>query len=313
MDAAVIMHIETVGARRSILGIDLLATHAEPQRRAPRGRGLYRGPMVRTVVFGAVASAIVAGLADLMSKGASARSVEPPQTEIVEALPSPGASTVKPLWIEVNRPIQLFALAGSEFSKLPLRYRARRRPEGAERQDLLIYGRFGTDTPYLSLSIRRTGAALPASLFVALARLAADHELAVVRSGTPIGMATRFGDFATADLTLGQGAVAEPCLGFRLETPSLVSAPVEIAGFACGTAARPVDRETLACVLDRVDLVSAGDDAALQRFFVDAERRRGLGCGKPRLLAAGWRATWLDGEVLIPPLKHLHTGNAKAR
>ncbi len=306
------MQIETVAARRSIFGIELFAVHSAPEPLVRRRRP-GRGWAVR-VGLGATALLLVAAAADLLSKSASARSVEPPAAEAVKT-PSLAARTdERPVWIEVNRPIQLFELAGPAFSRLTLTYRARRRTDGAERQDLLAYGSFGGETPYVSLSVLRTGTdPEPATFFVAMARLAADHDLAVVRSGNPAMMATRFGAFAAADLTLQRDGTAQACLGFRLQSSGEAAAPVEISGFACGTATKPMDRDVLACLLDRVDLVSAGEDARLQRFFVDAERRRGQGCKSQRLLAAGSRNTWLDGEVLMPPLRHLSGGAGPLR
>ena len=208
-------------------------------------------------------------------------------------------------WLEIVRPIQMFSLSGSAFNRLPLRYRARRREPGDARQDVLTFGRFGEDTPFLTLSVlRRDGASETApAFFVAMARLGATVDLSVTRSALPTLMPTRFGRFAAADLTLAQGTRGAPCLGFRLEQPGGPSDPVAIAGFACGAAGHGMDRALLACVLDRIDLVSAGDDGALRDFFVAAERRRGEACAASRLLASGARDRWLDADATPPALR----------
>lgn len=298
--------IETVDARRAVGGIDRFRVRAEqaPFRLArpgaSRGRiGLFAG----IALIAAVAA--VSSLPWEVEAGhdapepARTGSEPPPPSQ-----PTAAAGEATSAWVEVNHPIQLFDLTGSAFGRLPLVYRARRRDDGSERQDLLVYGAFGREGPALALSILRHSREPDAApFFVEVARLAADQGLAVLRSGLPTLVGTRFGGFETADVTVEQGATAQPCLGFRLQTVPEGAVPVALAGLACGTNAKPMDREGLACVLDRIDLVSAGDDTDLRTFFVGAERRRGQGCGGSHLLAAGSRQTWLDGEAIQPPLK----------
>lgn len=301
--------METVAARRTVGGIDRFTVHLEP---APVARLRLRQPPKPIRAGLCAGAALILGFAavEVAPWSADARNAEPPAMKVaannapVAALgPTPGPI---PAWIDVNRPIPLFDLTGSGFGKLPLTYRARRREDASERQDVLLYGTFGTEAPVFVLSILRFGGEPhPSPFFVEVARLAADQSLAVARSGLPTLVQSRFGGFEAADLTVGQGAAARPCLGFRLQAghDGSAPAPVAMSGLACGTPAKPLDREGLACALDRIDLLSAGEDADLRTFFVEAERKRGQGCTGSHLLAAGSHQTWLDGEAVQPPLK----------
>ena len=56
---------------------------------------------------------------------------------------------------------------------------------------------------------------------------------------------------------------------------------LEIGGFACGTPGNPIDRARLACALDRLDLISAGEDRELRAFFTGAPRQLGAACSTP--------------------------------
>jgi hypothetical protein len=81
---------------------------------------------------------------------------------------------------------------------------------------------------------------------------------------------TRVGSFDVADCKLastkGPSDQSSPCLGFR----STDGKVLEIGGFACGTPGNPIDRARLACALDRLDLILAGEDRGLRAFFTGA-------------------------------------------
>ncbi len=252
--------------------------------------------------------AALLALVVLVLAGTAGRLVLLPPAASGVGSPPPASPSVPgpPPWVEINRPIQLFALAGTDFARQPLSLRARRREAFDERQDLLTYGRFGDGNPVFELSVRRRGTAPPdtADFFVTMVRLASDAGLSLTRNALPNLTPTRFGDFATADVTLTNGPASLSCLGFRLE-PGPVKAPIDIAGLACRPIGKGMDRALLGCVLDRIDLVSAGDDEDVRSFFVDAERRRGGSCGPSQLLAAGSRSLWLDSEATPPAMRHL--------
>ena len=222
-----------------------------------------------------------------------------------------GTAVVGPLWTEVHRPFALYDLAGTEFSKLPATYGARRREADGAREDIMSFGRLGLGKPYLQVSLLRAGAAADGDMEGAdggladgLARLAVLRGMTATRIRPAAPMDTRLGRFEVADLLLWDHGVPTPCLGFRD-----AGAVLRVKGFACGAPIHPLGRAALACALDRVDLVSAGDDAALRAVFVGAERRDGATCLGGRSLAAvrssGHGPRWLDPDGEVPPLRGL--------
>jgi len=194
-------------------------------------------------------------------------------------------------WSEVVGPMQFYSLASADFGKQPRAYQARRNVGGG-RQDVLSYGpaQLGKGLA-LRLSIYRFGQETPSDgrFFVEIARLAGQAGYSVARSAQPGEMTTRFGAFEVADVALKGGAGQAACLGFETEA---ASPGLRISGYACGTVERPVDRRILGCALDRLDLVSAGDDQDLARYFVAAELARGKACGGMRPAPEG-RTAWL--------------------
>ena len=266
---------------------------AAPEWAGRLGRKLARG------VASFVAALGLAGMGALLFIGLRdwrAREPAPP--------PAPKAE-----WIEHSRPIQMYALQTAEFGKDARLYESRSRREGGDRQDFLAYGAAEPgEGPGLRVAIYRAGAdaAAGSTFFVDLARHAAKSGLSVVRAALPGALASRFGSFEVADVTIARGRVEAPCLGFRLAVadPGLL-----VTGFACG-GAKPVDRPTLACALDRLDLIAAGEDHALAKFFLDAEQSRGKACPPSR--GPGVKSTWLDPAGQVPALRTTTTARKSA-
>ena len=215
--------------------------------------------------------------------------------------PAPPAASSPPVpaWIDIPSPIQIFSLEAPELSGTLLVYSARRRDNGHSREDSLAFGTFG-DHLVLRLRILRGDGAAPAKvpLFAAIVRLAAAEGLSVTRSGLPNLMATRFGAFEVADVSLAgaDDKPAVPCSGFRLvvEEPA-----VSMTGIACGKGAA-LSRADLACVIDRLDLASDGEDHALAALFAKSELRRDSTCSGTRLAPDQVHAAWLDDKPATP-------------
>ncbi|MBV9395312.1 MAG: hypothetical protein JOZ84_12975 [Methylobacteriaceae bacterium] len=186
----------------------------------------------------------------------------------------------KPAWLEIQKPFRLFALNAPEWGR-DLAYTAERHRDGGGRRDRLTFGKFGVSA-WLQVTLYRRGFENgdPAPLFVDLARRAGPAGLVVTRLGQPKPLQTRLGSFHVGDVALARATGASgqttPCLGFR----SAEGKVLEIGGFACGTPGNPIDRERLACALERVDLVSAGDDAELRAFFTGAAGQLGAACNE---------------------------------
>jgi hypothetical protein len=111
-----------------------------------------------------------------------------------------------------------------------------------------------------------------------MARRATPAGLAVAHMGQPKPLPTRFGLFQVADFTLegrsGASGQGTQCLGFRLADAKVL----QIGGFACGAPGRAIDRARLACTIDAIDLVAAGDDTEMRAFFTGAPAGSGPGC-----------------------------------
>ena len=201
-----------------------------------------------------------------------------PQAQQDGAVTAPHVA--KPAWVEIPKPFRLFALNAPQWGR-DLAYTAERHRDGGGRRDRLTFGKFG-ESAWLQVTLYRRGFENgdPAPLFVDLARRAAPAGLVVTRMGQPKPLQTRLGSVEVADLGLagatGPSGQTTPCLGFR----SAEGTVLEIGGFACGTRGNPIDRARLACALDRVDLVSAGDDAELRAFFTGAAGQLGAACNE---------------------------------
>ena len=276
----------------SIGGRDLSGWFEDLPRTPRLGRGLRR------TLLGVAKIASLVGLTGL---GLVLAIALVPARDASDSRPKIAADA----WVEVNRPIEIFGLAGTDFARLSQTYRARRHAAGGGRQDIVTFGEARADAPFLGLSFDRLGRApeAPRAFADDIEDMARDSGLGGVRASAPSELATRFGPFEAADIRLAEGGVQAPCLGFR-NSPG-ANKILRIAGLLCGGAGRPAARDSLRCVIDRIDLVSAGDDTALQRMFVDAERRRGSACSPSPLTAAGSRPTWLDVNAGMPVLRGL--------
>lgn len=284
---------------RARLSAVLNVAVSDTANRPPTTPGIARRtllPRKRLLAAGVVAAGIAAIFA-FTGRGGDAA--------MADATPAPASVAVKPAWIDIAQPLQLYSLPAPELDRKSMAYNARRHTIGEGRQDALTFGDWSARAPYVRLNVYRIGKedAPMAAFFVELARRAAEDGAAIVRSGQPAALPTRFGDFETADATLAGPQGERACLGYRLASAAL---PLRISGFACGTDTAALDRGALGCILDRLDLVSAGEDTQLRRFFVEAEQRRGSGCGAPRN-AAGAKAAWLAPAAPLPALRGSQT------
>ena len=203
-----------------------------------------------------------------------------------------------PPWLGIIKPVQIFSLEAPQFRQQTLAYSARRPVSGEAREDTLAYGIPSGEAPMLRLALLRgTAPETPPGLDDGLTRLA-DRQGFVPTLGARRGaLTTRFGRFETATLRI-PGRVAA-CDGFHLALPSPALA---IDGIACGTA-----QADLACLIDRLDLASAGEDFALVGLFAAAELRRNPACSGMRLGPDVVHAAWLDDKRATPAKKMRHS------
>lgn len=205
-------------------------------------------------------------------------------------------------WTRIARPIAMFGLDSAELDRQQPVHEALRNQTGSRRQDVLTFGAFAEARPHLQLRlVSESGDAAPQQPFIiAAVREAAERGMSVQRSGVPTAIETRFGQVETADTTLSDGQSSRSCIAFRKSAGDL---PLGLSGWWCGGASRPADRQQLVCLIDKISLLSAGEDKALRTAFSRTELARQPACAPPRLAASGRKASWLDADGAAPALR----------
>lgn len=255
-----------------------------------RVRRIVRQRIGQTIAMAACAGALAGAL--LMSS-------EPAEMALRGSLAT-HAYADEPIWIDIPKPFQLFAVTAPGFERLPQTYEARRHRVGGGREDILTFGRFEGPGAYARLVMHRLGTepAAPASFFLDIARRGAEAGLSVTRAGATRIVQTRFGAVETAEVALASSQDQNAaCAAFRFR---LGEGVLQATGFACG-GEQAMDATSFSCLLERIDLVAAGDDAELRAAFGPSELRRDLSCG-PKGLAARARSAALD-QPSPPPVK----------
>jgi hypothetical protein len=191
--------------------------------------------------------------------------------------PAPPASPVA--WIDIAKPYPLFELVAPSLGPVQPAYTARRHAAGGGREDVLTFGQFGGPKTFLRIGVYRHGGeeVSDSIYFVDMARRASASGLGVTEADLPQAMPTRFGDFESGALELSgpENVKRRNCRGFRLDvaTPALT-----MGGFMCGAGDEKVGAADLACVIDRLGLLAAGQDRDLADFFGAAGRRKSRAC-----------------------------------
>jgi hypothetical protein len=220
-------------------------------------------------------------------------------------------------WVTIGRPIALFGVESPELDKRST-YEARRSLDGQRREDVLSFGAFDDGKSFLSLKFQinrdaqaqKALAGVPQPFVIGLVRESAARGLSIGRSGTATPIETKFGTVETADIGLSDGVAGRACIAFRhLDA----AAHLSFSGWWCGSEARPADRAQLICLIDRIDLLSAGDDPELRANFARTELNRRQGCSVPRLAATGRKGSWLDADAKAPALRPTSGKHAQAR
>ena len=186
------------------------------------------------------------------------------------------AAKAEDVWVPVKRPVLLYNLEAPDVEASSLVYRVAMRGKSA-RQDMLTWvsrGQAGAGKfkPAVHLVVERFEQTSPTfrPLYSDIANRAAEQGISIDRMTPPQEIQTKFGSGQVADAVLSTEQGPLGCLVFRqIDTIGLV-----FAGWYCGSAQRPADRVSLICFIDRLDLLGAGQDAALKKHFAGAERNR---------------------------------------
>ncbi|MCI4677532.1 hypothetical protein K9U39_18720 [Rhodoblastus acidophilus] len=251
------------------------------------GKALWRVSLVLRPVFrfvlahsAPILKIAAVGLAILAAAGFLAQWPRTTSDSGVQATVGAQTAPPRPSWAEISKPFEYYDLAAPLVADEKLVYEARRHSPGGGREDFLTFGDFAGKEPFVRLAVYRHGTERVAAppFFVDMARRAAAVSISIDSADAPAARTTRFGDFETAAMAMRKGRQArDNCRGFRFN----VAPPgLTIAGFACGAGDAPFSAGELACLVNRLDLVSAGDDKPLRDFFAVAEARGRPGCAE---------------------------------
>jgi hypothetical protein len=232
--------------------------------------------------------AYVAGLAVLAMIAADLFAAAP----VTRRAEAPGTAVAAPGWIQASRPHPAFAVSKLDLTDKTETYTILRHPEGG-RRDVLSWSAASDERPVAGLEIYRPGGEIDAFADPA-AELAARMAGAQGGEVEPAGVIdTKFGPVALARLS-GFAASRPSCLGFAkvFETPS-----IRISGWSCQAQPMAAQRAFLGCTLNRLTLLSAGNDPRLAELFARAELKRDT-CSMTQAPATGWLAS-----ADAPPLR----------
>lgn len=184
-------------------------------------------------------------------------------------------------WSEAGRSHPAFAVSSLDPLEKTEPYSILRHPQGG-RRDVLRWSRDGK--PLAELQIYRPGSEFDASPSPAAdlsARMGIDPQATLESAGL---LDTKFGTVALLESTTPSGE-ARSCLAFfrKIDDPAL-----ELSGWSCQGETLPARRAAIACTLNRLTLLSAGNEPKLAELFARAEFRR-RGCGPAPL--ADWVTT----------------------
>ncbi|WP_407116040.1 hypothetical protein [Bradyrhizobium sp. LMG 9283] len=174
----------------------------------------------------------------------------------------------KPGWSVADRSHPAFAVSRLDSSDKTIPYIIFRHPEGGRRDVLRWSG--DADKPVAELEIYRQGAEFdvtrPAAAGLA-ARMGLGAAVLLEQAGL---IDTKFGPVALFRPT-GTTESAQGCLGYlkRSEEPGL-----QISGFSCQGDGLPATRAAIACTLNRLTLLTSGNEPKLAELFAHAELKR---------------------------------------
>jgi len=190
----------------------------------------------------------------------------------------------KPGWSTADRSHPAFAVSRLDSSDKTASYAILRHPEGGRRDVMHWTGE--ADKPVAELEIYREGGEFDVTR-PATADLAVQMGLG---DATPLEQAglidTKFGPVALFRPT-GTAEAARACLGYlkRSEEPAL-----QISGFSCQGDTLPARRAAIACTLNRLTLLTSGNEPKLAELFAHAELKR-------RSCAPQGSSDWLLGAA----------------
>jgi hypothetical protein len=202
----------------------------------------------------------------------------------------PDATAIEPSsrgsWSLASRSASAFAISKFDSQDKTEAYEIYRHPEGG-RKDLFRWSA-ADKKPIAELELYRPGGELNQS-GPAIAEIAARMEPGGMRELEAAGVIdSKFGTVTLLRL-VGGADNSRSCLGFikRIDEPGF-----RISGWSCQGDNLPARRAAISCMLNRLILLTAGNDPKLAELFAHAELRR-IDCGPSTVPALS--ADWVTG------------------
>lgn len=203
-------------------------------------------------------------------------------TAVIEPIEAVVPLRSREAWSPAIRPQPAFAAPVIDFSSQSESYEVLRHPEGG-RKDILQWSAALSDGPLSRLEIYRSGGELNA-FGTPAAEIAARIPNGRADDMQPVGVIqSKFGPVALVGFTSHVSGRVQTCTGFAhgFESPKVL-----ISGWTCQTDNPQLQRQAVACVLDRLTMLSAGNDPKLAELFAHAELKR-AGCS-PAIGQSDW-------------------------
>lgn len=169
-------------------------------------------------------------------------------------------------WTQVHRPYPAFSVVASDFVGKTETYSILRHPRGG-RRDLMRWSD-GEGVPAAGLAFYRPGTEDEVR---DAASEAAFADIATVRPGSlqPIGLIeSKFGAIQLFGLTETSSGAARQCVAFL---KSFAEPQLRFSGLFCSGDTGASVRSQIVCVVNRLNLLSAGGDPRLADLFAKAE------------------------------------------
>jgi hypothetical protein len=197
-----------------------------------------------------------------------------------EAVVEPPAATG---WAAASRPHPAFAVTTTDFANKTESYETLRHPEGG-RKDTVRWMTDAGRVPAAEIEIYRPGGEL-AAFGPQGADLAQRMGLSSATEPETAGLVeTKFSKVTLWRLP----GTAPACLGFARDFGGEPDAPrLRISGWSCQADSRAAQQSLIGCMLDRLILLSAGNDPKLAELFARAELKRS-NCGAATAISADW-------------------------
>jgi hypothetical protein len=179
----------------------------------------------------------------------------------------------RPEWIEITRPHAAFALESPALEGLEAKYTVRHHRSGGGRRDELTYGTPAGRGAYVRLSLYRPGQEGMAEPdpFEAVVALAAESGVDAELRETSQKLKTKFSALPIVDMTVNTRHGVRTCVA---TAGGWSDPPFGLVAWWCNAGPEIVAQGQFACLLDRIALMSSGNDDQLAEFFARAELKR---------------------------------------